>query len=283
MSDDRRTIPVGVIGVGSMGQHHARIMASLPGVRLVGIADTASLQARAIASLYGVQVFEDYRRLLESVEAVTIAVPTPLHHSIGMESLRHGIHVLMEKPLASSVHEARELAEAASEAGKVLQVGHVERFNPTFTELAKVLASEHLLALEARRLSSFVQRAAGESAVLDLMVHDLDLVLKLVNSSVAEVQALGIRARVPCIDHATAHIRFDNGVVASITASKISQQKVREIAAICEECVVQANLLARTVVIHRQATLNKAGSCGLPCSAHFLTSGISLWVLNMDK
>ncbi len=254
MSDDRRIISVGVIGVGSMGQQHARIMASLPGVRLVGVADANSGQATTIAGRYGAKAFEDYRQLLESVEAVSIAAPTALHHAIGMECLRRKVHVLMEKPLAGSVREAKELAEAASEAGKVLQVGHVERFNPTFTEMAKVLANERLLALEARRLSPFVQRAADVSAVLDLMVHDLDLALKLVDSSVAQVQAVGLRARVACIDHATAHIRFDNGVVASLTASKISQQKVREITAICEECVVQADLLARTVVVHRQAT-----------------------------
>ena len=240
--------------MGSMGQHHARIMASLPGVRLVGVADADPRRVGAIASLYGVQAFEDYRHLLESVEAVTIAVPTPLHHSVGMESLHHGVHVLMEKPLATETTMARELAETATSQSLVLQVGHVERFNPTFAELAKILTNEHLLALEARRLSPFVQRAAGESAVLDLMVHDLDLVLKLVDSSIAEVQALGIRARVPCIDHAIAHIRFSSGVVANVTASKISQQKVRDITAICEGCVVHADLLARAVVIHRQVT-----------------------------
>jgi predicted dehydrogenase len=254
LNDNRRSISVGVIGVGSMGQHHARIMAALPGVRLIGVADSNFDQATTIAKRHGARAFKDYRQLLESVEAVSIAVPTALHHAIGMECLRRKIHILMEKPLADGGHEARELAKAASEAGMVLQVGHVERFNPTFAEMAKVLASEHLLVLEARRLSPFLQRAANVSAVMDLMVHDLDLALKLVDSSVAQVQALGIRARVPCIDHATAQIRFDSGVVASLTASKISQQKIREITAICEECVVHADLLARTVVVYRQVS-----------------------------
>ncbi len=254
MSDNQRAISVGVIGVGSMGQHHARIMAALPGVRLVGVADADLGQATTIAKRHEARAFEDFRQLLDSVEAVSIAAPTVLHHAIGMECLHQKVHILMEKPLAGSLQEALELAEAASEAGRVLQVGHVERFNPTFAEMAKVLANEHLLALEARRLSPFVERAAGVSAVLDLMVHDLDLVLKLVGSSVAQVQALGIKARVPCIDHATAHLRFDSGVVATLTASKISQQKVREITTICEGCVVHADLLARTVVVHRQAS-----------------------------
>ena len=254
MSMNRRTIAVGVIGVGSMGQHHARIMASLPGVRFAGIAEPDTQQAAAIASQHGVDAFEDYRHLLDTVDAVTIAAPTPLHHAIGTECLRHGVHVLMEKPLASDVVQAVDLAKAAQETGLVLQVGHVERFNPTFIELVKVLAKERLLALEARRLSPFVQRAADVSAVFDLMVHDIDLVLELVASPVADIQAMGIRARVPCMDHVSAHLLFDNGTVASLTASKISQQKVREITAICEGSVVQADLLARTVVVHRQAT-----------------------------
>ncbi|MDO8750284.1 MAG: Gfo/Idh/MocA family oxidoreductase [Dehalococcoidia bacterium] len=247
-------LSIGVIGVGSIGQHHARIMAALPEVRFVGVADANPQQAQAIASRYGVQAFQDYMDLLDAVSAVTVAVPTPLHYSVGMECLRRGIHVLMEKPLAESVAQARELAEAASKARKVLQVGHVERFNPTFTELANVLTGEHLLALEARRLSPFLERAAGVSAVLDLMVHDLDLVMKLVGSPVAGIQARGIRAKVPLLDHVSANLVFENGVLASLTASKISQQKVREITAICEGCVVHADLLARTVVIHRQAT-----------------------------
>ena len=254
MTMNRRAISVGVIGVGSMGQHHARIMASLPGVSFAGIADPDTRQAADIAAQHGVDTFEDYRHLLDTVDAVTIAAPTSLHPAIGQECLRRGVHVLMEKPLAGDVAQAVELAEAAQKAGVVLQVGHVERFNPTFTELVKVLAGERLLALEARRLSPFVQRAAEVSAVFDLMVHDIDLVLELGGSPVTDIQAMGIRARIPCMDHVSAHLLFGNGTLANLTASKISQQKVREITAICEGSVVQADLLARTVVVHRQAT-----------------------------
>lgn len=251
--DDLET-SIGVIGVGSMGQHHVRIMASLPGVRLVGVADPDSRQAEAVAAQYGVPAFHDYHMLLARVQAVSIAAPTPLHHTIGMECLGRKVHVLMEKPLASTVPQARELTATSAAEGMVLLVGHVERFNPTFSELVKVVANRRILALESRRLSPFVQRAADVSAVFDLMVHDLDLILDLVKVPVTSIQAAGVRAKVPCLDHVSAHLLFANGAVANLTASKISQQKVREITVICDDRVAQADLLARTVVVHRQAT-----------------------------
>ncbi|MBI4340380.1 MAG: Gfo/Idh/MocA family oxidoreductase [Chloroflexi bacterium] len=253
MNKNHRTITVGVIGVGSMGQHHARILASLPGVKLVGVADANAQVAGSIAALYGAEPYTDYRQLLGKVEAVTIAAPTAMHHAIGLECISRGLHGMMEKPVASTAAQARELDQAAQRHGVVLQAGHVERFNPTFGEMANVLAKERLLALEARRLSPYVPRAAETSAVLDLMVHDLDLCLTLADSPVVDLQALGIQAKVPNLDHASAHLLFASGVMASLTASKISQQKVRELTAICEGGVVQADLLARTVVVHREA------------------------------
>lgn len=254
MNKNDDIIAVGVIGVGAMGQHHARIIASMPGVRLAGVADPDLAQAQRVASQYGVPAFRDYREMLGRAQAFTIAAPTSLHHAIGMDCIRHNAHTLIEKPLASTVPHAKELTEAAAAAGTVLQVGHVERFNPTFSELVKVLANQRILAVEARRLSPFVARVADVSAVFDLMVHDLDLLLALVKSPVTSIQAAGIQAKVPCLDHVSAHLLFANGVVANLTASKISQQKVREITVICDEKVAQADLLARTVVVHRQAT-----------------------------
>ncbi|MBI4311501.1 MAG: Gfo/Idh/MocA family oxidoreductase, partial [Chloroflexi bacterium] len=253
MNQDYRTVSVGVIGAGSMGQHHARIMASLPGVRLVGVADANAELGASIAGQYGARPYQDYRQLIGQVEAVTIAAPTGLHHSIGLECIGKGVHVLLEKPMASTSAQARELADAAQRRGVVLQVGHIERFNPTFGEMANVLVKEKLLAIEARRLSPYVERAADTSAVLDLMVHDLDIVLKLACSEVVHVQSTGIQAKVPNLDHASAQLLFASGVMANLTASKISQQKVREITAICQDGVVQADLLARTVVVHREA------------------------------
>jgi predicted dehydrogenase len=248
-----KQIRTGVIGVGNMGQHHARIYASLPGSILVGVADTDPGRAHAIASRYDVRPFGDFQRLLDEVEAVSVAAPTTLHHQIGMECLRRGVHVLMEKPVAASVAEARSLADLATPAGLVLQVGHVERFNPTFAELANVLRDHQVLAVDARRLSPFATRAADVSVIYDLMVHDLDLILTLIDAPLRSVEATGSRIRSPQLDHVLALLSFETGQIASLSASKITQHKVRQLAITCAEAFVVADLLTRTVMIHRQS------------------------------
>lgn len=248
-----KQIRTGVIGVGNMGQHHARIYASLPGSALVGVADIDHARAEAIAARYEVEPFNDYRRLLDQVEAVSLAAPTTLHHQIGMECLERGVHVLMEKPLAASVADARALADLATPAGLVLQVGHVERFNPTFVELANVLRDHQVLAIEARRLSPFATRAADVSVVYDLMVHDLDLILNLIAAPVRRIEATGSQIRSPQPDHALALLSFETGQVASVAASKITQHKVRQMAVTCADAFVVADLLTRTVMIYRQS------------------------------
>ena len=153
-----KQIRTGVIGVGNMGQHHARIYASLPGSTLIGVADTNATRAEAIASRYDVRPFSDYQRLLDEVEAVTVAAPTTLHHQIGMECLRRGVHILMEKPLAASVVDAHALDDLAVPSGLVLQVGHVERFNPTFVELVNVLRDHKGCARGRRNLRDKVEK-----------------------------------------------------------------------------------------------------------------------------
>lgn len=248
-----KQIRTGVIGVGNMGQHHARIYASLPGSTLVGVADTDTARARAIASRYDAQPFQDYQRLLDEVEAVSVAAPTTLHHQIGMTCLQRGVHVLMEKPLAASVAEAGVLAELAAPTDLILQVGHVERFNPTFAELANVLRDHQVLAIDARRLSPFATRAADVSVVYDLMVHDLDLILTLIDAPLHSVEATGNRIRSPQLDHVLALLTFETGQVASLSASKITQHKVRQLAITCAEAFVVADLLTRTVMIYRQS------------------------------
>ena len=248
-----KQIRTGVIGVGNMGQHHARIYASLPGSTLIGVADTDDDRARVIASRYDVRPFSDFQRLLDEVEAVSVAAPTTLHHQIGMECLQRGVHVLIEKPLAASVVEARALANLATSAGLVLQVGHVERFNPTFAELVNVLRDHQVLAVEARRLSPYASRAADVSVVYDLMVHDLDLILTLIDAPVRSIEATGSRIRSPQPDHVLALLSFESGQVASLSASKITQHKVRQLAITSTEAFVVADLLTRTVMIYRQS------------------------------
>jgi predicted dehydrogenase len=251
-----KQIRTGVIGVGSMGQHHARIWATMPGSHLIGIADPNITQAQEVASHYNVPIYEDYHELLKQVEVVSIAAPTTLHHEIGLACLTHGVHVLIEKPLAASLSEARALVQTAQESKLVLQVGHVERFNPTFVELLNVLSRHDILAVEARRLSPFASRAADVSVVYDLMVHDLDLVLALLDEPLTSVQAVGRRARSPQLDHVIASLTFASGRIASLSASKVTQHKIRQLTITCAEAFVVADLLARTVMVYRQATAN---------------------------
>jgi predicted dehydrogenase len=248
-----KPIRTGVIGVGNMGQHHARIWAMMPDSHLVGVADLNIASAREVAGRYGVTAYADYRQLLQQVEAVSIAAPTTLHHEIGLGCLSQGVHVLIEKPLAASLEEARALVQAARDAGPVLQVGHVERFNPTFVELVNVLNGREVLALDARRLSPFAERAADVSVVYDLMVHDLDLILALVQVPLATVQGVGRKTRSSQLDHVVALLTFEDGQIATLSASKVTQHKVRQLTVTCADAFVVADFLARTVMVYRQS------------------------------
>jgi predicted dehydrogenase len=249
-----RLIRIGVVGVGNIGQHHARIWATMPGCHLVGLADSNAERARGVAARHDVPAYTDYHQLLDQVEAVSLAAPTSLHHEIALDCLAHGVHVLVEKPLAATLDEARKLVQAARQAGLVLQVGHIERFNPTFAELVNVLRGRQILALDSRRISSAIAQAADVSVVYDLMVHDLDLILTLVNARPIIVHAVGDRTRSNQLDHVMALLAFEGGYMASLSASKIAQHKIRQLSVTCAESYVVADLLARTVMIHRQST-----------------------------
>ena len=250
-------IRIGVIGVGNMGQHHTRILSLLKDVKLVGVADINIERGLDIASKYRVRFFEDYRDLLPHVEAVCVAVPTRLHHAVGMTCLQAGIHVLIEKPIAASITEAESLVNAAAGSQCILQVGHIERFNPAFQELSKVLKTEELLALEAQRMSPYSHRANDVSVVLDLMIHDIDLLLELAAAPVVKLTASGSRASESgYLDYVTAILGFANGIVATLTASKVTHRKVRRFAAHCKNSLTEADFLNNEILIHRQTTAN---------------------------
>ncbi|WP_416673522.1 Gfo/Idh/MocA family oxidoreductase [Egbenema bharatensis] len=250
-------IRVGVIGVGNMGQHHTRVLSLLKDVELVGVADINVERGLDTASKYRVRFFEDYHDLLPHVDAVCIAVPTRLHHSVGMTCLQSGVHVLIEKPIAASISEAESLVNAAAEFHCILQVGHIERFNPAFQELSKVLKTEEILALEAQRMSPYSDRANDVSVVLDLMIHDIDLLLELAGSPVIRLTASGSRAADSgYLDYVTAILGFANGIVATLTASKVTHRKIRRIAAHCRKSLTEADFLNNEILIHRQTTAN---------------------------
>ena len=250
-------IRVGVIGVGNMGQHHARVLSRLKDVELVGVADVNAELGIETASRYQIHYFDDYRKLLTHVDAVCVAVPTKLHHKVGMTCLKAGVHVLIEKPIAASIAEAESLVNAAADLNCILQVGHIERFNPAFKELHNVLKTEEVLAIEARRMSPYSQRANDVSVVLDLMIHDIDLILELADSPVVQLTASGSKGTdAPYLDYVTATLGFANGIVATVTASKVTHRKIRMISAHCRNSLTEADFLNNKIEIHRQTTEN---------------------------
>ncbi|HZI77069.1 MAG TPA: Gfo/Idh/MocA family oxidoreductase, partial [Gemmatimonadales bacterium] len=203
-------LPVGVIGVGALGQHHARHLAGLREVRLVGIHDIDPIRAQQVAAELGTLVFPEMEALLARVEAVTVAVPTPVHAEVGLQALGFGVPVLMEKPLAATLEEADRLIAAADRRSLQLQVGHIERYNRALRAAEPYLDGPRYL--ESQRLAPFQPRGTDVAVVLDLMIHDLDLVLHLTGGSTAtEVRASGISVLSPHLDLANARVEFANG------------------------------------------------------------------------
>tara|TARA_Y100001968_G_scaffold324763_1_gene364769 strand:- start:439 stop:1443 length:1005 start_codon:yes stop_codon:yes gene_type:complete len=246
-------VKVGVIGIGNMGWHHARVLSLLKDAELIGVADPDPDKRRLASEQFDCSCFPDYESLLKEVEAVCIAVPTLLHHKVGISCLEAGKHVLIEKPIAATQDEASSLINAANRAKRLLQVGHIERFNPAFRELIKVVTNEEVVVLEARRHSPHADRANDVSVVLDLMIHDLDLVLELASSPVIKLAAVGGRSANGPLDYVNATLGFKNGVSASLSASKMSHRKIRSLSAHCRESLVETDFLNHTLNIHRRA------------------------------
>jgi predicted dehydrogenase len=246
-------VTVGGIGIGNMGWHHARVLSLLRDADLIGVADPDPERGHLATEQFGCRWFADYREMLSEVEAVCIAVPTLLHHPVGLACLQAGLHVLIEKPIAASQDEATALINAAHQAHRLLQVGHIERFNPAFRELIKVVANEEVVVLEGRRHSPHSDRANDVSVVLDLMIHDIDLVLELAQAPVVRLAAAGGRSAEGTIDNVNATLGFENGVVASLTASKMSHRKIRSLSAHCRSSLVETDFLNHTLHIHRRA------------------------------
>ncbi len=220
-------VPIAVIGVGHLGRHHARLLASLPGADLVGVVDRDGARAAEIAALHGVEAFPDPAALPPRTRAAVVAVPTVHHHAVALEGLARGWDLLVEKPLAASVAQGREIVETAGRLGRILQVGHTERYNPAVREaLARV---SHPRFLEVHRLGVFAGRSLDVDVILDLMIHDLDIALSLDRSGVREVAAVGVNALTDKMDIANARVRFASGCVANLTASRISSEMVRKI------------------------------------------------------
>jgi predicted dehydrogenase len=221
------SVRIAVVGVGHLGRHHARILATLPGVELVGVVDINEARAAEIAASSGTRPLTDYRGLLGKVDAVTLAVPTELHREIAMPFLTAGVHVLVEKPMARSLAEADDMIQMAAKAGAILAVGQTERFNPAVTAARQLLSDPRFI--EVHRLGTFPERSLDIDVVFDLMIHDVDIVLSLVNAEVESIEAVGVPVLTGRVDIANARLKFSNGCIANLTASRISRDRVRKI------------------------------------------------------
>jgi len=243
-------VKVGVIGVGYLGKLHAQKVASFPEHRFVGVADADALRGRAVAQECGTAFYDDYRRLLRDVDAVSIAVPTTAHHRVAMDAMRAGVHVLLEKPISASVREARALVREAAARSLTFQIGHLERFNPAVRSAATILAEPRFI--ECHRLGPFAGRGTDVDVVLDLMIHDIDLILSFVRSPVTRIHAVGIPVVSSNVDIANARLTFASGCVANVTASRVSARKQRKIRIFQEDAYVSMDFVEHAIQIFRR-------------------------------
>lgn len=247
------TIRVGVIGVGRMGKHHCRIYSNLRHAEFVGIYDTELDAASRVSRAYDVPVFNSVDELLSEVEAVSITTPTPPHYELAMHCLEKGIHVLIEKPVTETLSQAEQLAKSVEASNIVFQVGHIERFNPTYCELKNVLESMNILAINFRRQSPFQGSNTDVDVVLDLMTHDLDLLLDLIDQEPKSITANGFNIYSSHLDHVTVQLDYESNLLVTLTASRITEQKIRAIDIVAEGAYIEADLFSKSINVHRRS------------------------------
>lgn len=245
-----KPLRMGVVGVGHLGRFHAEKYASMEGVELVGVADIAHDRAKAVAERFKTRAYTDYRGLMGAVDAASVVVPTDCHFSISRDFLNAGVDLLIEKPFTKTLEEADELIRLADSKDRIVQVGHLERFNPAILAVRKII--DHPLFIESDRLSGFSERGTEVSVVLDLMIHDIDIILSLVKSEVKQIHAVGAPVVTPSIDIANARLIFENGCVANITASRISMKSMRKIRFFQEDTYVSVDYANHDVTVIRK-------------------------------
>jgi predicted dehydrogenase len=245
-----KKIKTGVIGVGYLGQFHAEKYAGIPDVELVGVVDSDPARAAQVANKLNTRAFSDPAQLLGQVDAVSIVVPTILHHDLAKQFLEQGVHVLLEKPMTVTVEQADELIALAKRKGAVLQIGHIERFNPAITAIKSRIKTSRYITAE--RAAPFTVRCTDVNVVLDLMIHDLDIVADLAGSEPKEVSAVGASIITKEIDMASARIVFQNGCIADVTASRVSDEKKRLLRLFDNESVYSADYQTQKAVVSRK-------------------------------
>lgn len=244
-------IKVAVVGVGHLGQHHARKFQSMEGAELVGIYDRDSQRSAQISSQLGCKAFESYEAMLSACDAVDIAATTTAHYDLAKPALLAGKHIFLEKPITSELAQAEELLKIAEEKGLKIQVGHIERFNPVIRGIEHEIGEP--MFIESHRLSTFHHRGTDVPVVLDLMIHDIDLILDFVHSPVTEIRASGVGILTPSIDIANARIEFANGAIANVTSSRVSMKQERKIRFFQRDSYVSMDFVAKQVRIMKRS------------------------------
>jgi len=247
-----------VIGVGYLGRFHAEKYAANPAAELVAVADVDPARARAVAAALGVEAVTDYRALAGRIDCASVAVPTQLHHAVACALLDAGVDVLVEKPLTTTVDEGKALLELAVRRGRVLQVGHLERFNPAIRALDGIVREPRFI--ECHRLAPFTERGTDVDVVLDLMIHDLDVILSMMPSPLRSVEAVGVPVLTNSVDIANARLRFANGGIANVTASRVSLKRERKLRIFQPDAYLSVDYGERRVLICRR----ESGPDGLP-------------------
>ncbi|MFC1895201.1 Gfo/Idh/MocA family oxidoreductase [Thermodesulfobacteriota bacterium] len=246
------TVRVAVVGMGYLGNIHAQKYAAMDGVELVAVVDSDRQRAEAASRRYGTTAYASHRDILGLVDAVSVVVPTPVHFSVSWDFLEANVDVLIEKPMTTTLQEADALINSAQKRDLIIQVGHLERFNPAVVALQGVVKSP--LFIESHRLSVFKDRCTDVSVVLDLMIHDLDIILNLVPSKIKDIRAVGASVISPHVDIANARIEFENGCVANVTASRVSLKNQRKIRMFQKDGYIAVDFGERNITVIRRGT-----------------------------
>ena len=245
-------VKVGVVGVGRMGKYHVGILSELPEVELTSVVDIDSKSRKVIEENYGTPSFENYKDIYGKVDAAVVAVPTRLHFPIAKDLLNAGIHVLLEKPCANNLDHARELFQIAEDKALILHVGHVERFNGAVQELHKIVDSP--VFVECKRMGPFTDRIKDDGVVLDIMIHDIDIILNLIQSKVTKTFVLGASIFSTKDDLVNAQLEFENGCIANIVASRASQNQIRTLSVTQKDSFVVLDYTDQEIYVHRQSS-----------------------------
>jgi len=243
---------VGVVGVGRMGEYHVGVLSDMREADLAGVVDSDQERAKIISEKYKTFAYRDYKELFQKVDAVVISVPTALHYSIGKEFIEAGVNTLLEKPCTDNLGQAEELFELAVKKNVTLQIGHVERFNGAVQELFKIVRNP--IYIECRRMSPFSKRIKDDGVVLDIMIHDIDIVLNLVESDVVNINVVGSSVFSKRDDLVNAQIEFENGCIANFLASRVSQNKIRTLEVTQKESSILLDYTEQEIFVHRQSS-----------------------------